>query len=218
MEDVIKPLSKPDTYTIFPIPIPSSDSDLTKFSTLRLLALRTDPSLFGSTYARELAFTPEVWRSRLDLDGRVTFVVSDEERRGEWIGTMSLLGPDALKDIPHDIPKEILRRGDLFNLVGLWVHPDHRGRGLGSRLVRAGFNYVEKYSRGSMEDIPMDNRLCAAPINEEQSRVAPDGDRKARLVVLKVSKDNEGARALYVKEGFLEWENGDAAWMTRTVS
>ncbi|KDQ62812.1 hypothetical protein JAAARDRAFT_30722 [Jaapia argillacea MUCL 33604] len=196
-----------DPYTLFPIPTPVSDSHLTAFSTLRLLSLHTDPSRFCSTYARESVFTPDIWRSRLDDNNKVTFIVStrsslppnDEEE--EWVAMMTILGPAALRNIPHDTPVEISARGELFMIVSMWVHPTHRGKGLGSQLIRAGFDHVEKYQVGKLGD-------------------GYTGELK--LLVLEVLKDNEDARRLYAKESFVEvgegalCQGGGSVWMAKS--
>ncbi|KDQ62823.1 hypothetical protein JAAARDRAFT_76486 [Jaapia argillacea MUCL 33604] len=134
-------------YTLFPIPTPVSDSHLTTFSALRLLSLHTDTSRFCSTYARESVFTPDIWRSRLDDDDKVTFIVSTRSslppygdegtREEEWVVMMNILGPAVLRNIPHDTPVDI----------------SHAGRkGLRSQLLRAGFDHVEKYQVGEIGD------------------------------------------------------------------
>ena len=79
---------------------------------LRLRALAEDPHAFGSTHARELAFTEEVWRERAagmavaECDGRPAGIV------GAW-----QFEPMATE------------------LVGMWVASECRGRGVGEALV-----------------------------------------------------------------------------------
>jgi GNAT superfamily N-acetyltransferase len=91
---------------------------------LRLRALATAPHAFSATLAEEQAFPEEVWHGRAargaaGIEG-VTFVAEDGDR---WIGMVTGLaaGPDA----PGPA------------LVGMFVEPDARGRGLGGGLVRA---------------------------------------------------------------------------------
>ena len=79
---------------------------------LRLRALAEDPHAFGSTHARELEFTEEVWRERAagmavaECDGRPAGIV------GAW-----QFEPMATE------------------LVGMWVASECRGRGVGEALV-----------------------------------------------------------------------------------
>ena len=94
---------------------------------LRLSALADAPMAFGSTLAREEGFPAHVWHERAEggatgTDG-VTFVA---ERDGEWIGLATGLAhdPDDRSD-PHPV------------LVGMFVAPAVRGRGVGVALVEA---------------------------------------------------------------------------------
>ena len=79
---------------------------------LRLRALAEDPDAFGSTHARELEFTEEIWRERAagmavaECDGRPAGIV------GAW-----QFEPMATE------------------LVGMWVASECRGRGVGEALV-----------------------------------------------------------------------------------
>jgi GNAT superfamily N-acetyltransferase len=89
---------------------------------LRLDALADSPWAFGSTRAREEAFTDDVWQERAALsaagEDRVTFIAEDGDR---WIGMATgLREPDGRRD-----------------LVGMFVDPIARGQRLGAALVEA---------------------------------------------------------------------------------
>jgi GNAT superfamily N-acetyltransferase len=84
---------------------------------LRLAALADAPSAFGANLAREQAMTPAEWRGRL-------------ERRS----TFAARAASGLVGTAAGIPGE---RTGQAELVGMWVHPDWRGRGTGDLLVEA---------------------------------------------------------------------------------
>lgn len=68
---------------------------------LRLRALADSPWAFGSTLAREEAFTDDVWQERAALsaagEDRVTFIAEDDDR---WIGMATgLMEPGGRLDL-----------------------------------------------------------------------------------------------------------------------
>ena len=98
-----------------------------RLRTLRLSALADAPMAFGSTLAREEGFPEHVWHERAAYGAaggdRVTFVA---ERDNEWIGLATGLARNP--DDPND-PRPVL--------VGMFVTPAVRGRGVGVALVEA---------------------------------------------------------------------------------
>ena len=90
----------------------------------RLRALADAPLAFGSTLAREEAFADDVWRERATRgaagDDQVTYVAEAGDR---WLGMATGLvdGADASR----------------IDLVGMFVEPAVRGRGIGRALVDA---------------------------------------------------------------------------------
>lgn len=79
-------------------------------------------------------------------------------------------------------------------LVGMWIRPDHRRKGLGKRLIEEAFEWIRK-----------DN--------------ATDGNMwKGKLLALQVTGDNDGGWALYGKKGFRllsEVDSGHKWMLTR---
>ncbi|KAG1732407.1 acyl-CoA N-acyltransferase [Suillus paluster] len=194
------------TYRLFPITEPVTHEDIENYKALRLTSLKIDPSSFSSTYEREIAFTPEIWAQRLTSRFKRTFITStkDEGSISEtWIGMVSVLGPSEL--IPSML--ELFERvgvgsdWDMYILVGMWVHPEHRGRGLGTRLVKEGVEWV----RTNMD-----------PKNDVEGR-------RDKMVLLLVGDDNASGRALYQKMGFTDSTSmppdGEGhSWMSLKVS
>jgi GNAT superfamily N-acetyltransferase len=85
---------------------------------VRLAALSEAPYAFGSTYAREVAFTEEQWRARI-LNRGVTFF-------------------GFLADVTEPAGVGGVYTGDgVADLVSMWVRPSARGRGVGEALVEA---------------------------------------------------------------------------------
>ncbi|KAG2033451.1 acyl-CoA N-acyltransferase [Suillus americanus] len=168
-------------YNLFPV----TELDVEKYKALRLTSLKIDPASFSSTYEREIAFTPEIWAQRLASRFKRTFIASvkDEGSISEtWVGMISVLGPSEL--IPATLePLERAGVGgdwDMYFVAGLWVHPEHRGRGLGTRLVKEGLEWV-------------------------RTNVDPNSDsegKRDRMILLLVGNDNASGRALYQKVGF----------------
>jgi len=89
---------------------------------LRLEALRTDPEAFGSTYAENAAFDEAQWRARLEA---VTYWQARE-------GGMPV-GMVGLWEIVTD---DVLFEDAVPLLIGMFVRPAARGRGVGEALVR----------------------------------------------------------------------------------
>jgi GNAT superfamily N-acetyltransferase len=98
-----------------------------KLRALRLRALAEAPTAFSSTLAREEAFPEQTWRDRAErgaagADG-ITFIA---ERDGEWVGLATgLAGNPEDPDDPRPV------------LVGMFVAPGARERGVGTALVEA---------------------------------------------------------------------------------
>jgi GNAT superfamily N-acetyltransferase len=91
---------------------------------VRLRALANAPTAFGSTLEREEAFADAVWHERAAAGAagvaRVTYVAEDGDR---WVGIATGLGDEP--DAPG------------ATLVGMFVEPAARGRGVGRTLVEA---------------------------------------------------------------------------------
>jgi GNAT superfamily N-acetyltransferase len=83
---------------------------------LRLRALRIDPDAFGAAWDRERDFTEADWRARLDAGYAVLGLLD-----GEPVGLGGLYSP---------------QRG-VSCVVAMWVVPEHRGRGVGRRILDA---------------------------------------------------------------------------------
>ena len=101
---------------------------------VRLAALADAPSAFGSTYAREAAFTETQWRGRVS-ERSVTFLAYGPAADGPAAD-----GPAA--DGPADGPAPAGLAGvyvedSLPQVVSVWVRPAARGLGAGEALIEA---------------------------------------------------------------------------------
>jgi GNAT superfamily N-acetyltransferase len=85
----------------------------------RLAALLDAPGAFASSYERERSDAEDGWRDRI---ARHACLVA--EAHGRQVG-LAVVKP-SYDGIPH-------RR----DLISMWVHPAHRGRGVAARLVGA---------------------------------------------------------------------------------
>jgi ribosomal protein S18 acetylase RimI-like enzyme len=98
---------------------PTRAGDWEELRDLRLRALRDAPGAFASTLERELAFTDEVWLRRAEGGpASVTFIAREG---GAGIGSVTIL---AEADVPGRA-----------HLVGMWVDPRYRRRGVGRALI-----------------------------------------------------------------------------------
>ena len=86
--------TSPRTMPFEIVQVPRDDASIRlyveQYKTFRLLALKTDPDSFGSSYAREIAFTNETWYNRLANPQVTTFLAFQE---GQVVCTVSIAGP-----------------------------------------------------------------------------------------------------------------------------
>jgi len=93
-----------------------------KLRELRLRALSDAPEAFASTLAESAARSADEWRERfLPRAGSVNVVEVDDD--GSFVGIASGFADDESPEVVY--------------LVGMFVVPERRGRGLGRRLVGA---------------------------------------------------------------------------------
>jgi GNAT superfamily N-acetyltransferase len=153
-----------DVYLV-PKPAQSQPSDISllieRYRTTRLTALQLDPDAFGSTYAREIQFTDEIWLSRLlnplsrtlvSVDVKPPLTEPVDLTRHEWLGTATILGPKVLsktkgssvwttytRDNSNDPPDwpAVKDSNAIYMIAGVFVHPSRRRQGRGKRLIQA---------------------------------------------------------------------------------
>jgi ribosomal protein S18 acetylase RimI-like enzyme len=106
------------------------EDEWARYRGVRLAALAEAPWAFGSTLAREQAFTEELWRER--LAARSTFVACDDDG-AEPRGLVGVIEAD---------------EPDTAELVSMWVHPDARGSGAADALVRAALSHAAERGFG----------------------------------------------------------------------
>ncbi|KAG8816350.1 hypothetical protein FRC17_000357 [Serendipita sp. 399] len=170
------------------------------YRAIRLSALATSPAQFSSTFAREVAFDPQVWVERLRNPDAVTILASEHDtegslekyaarRAGEWASwdeparfrRTSTEGEKGEMDGLITCLRSYEDPKDAF-LVQFWVDPAARGRGIGTRLVEEALVWARYHNR--------------------------DGHLSFRRVILDVVKDNMVARRVYERCGFkLEGDN-----------
>lgn len=106
------------------------EDDWRELSEVRLKALRTDPSVFGSNYELESQFTEEDWRNKLRSDDSAIFIIFDGETPVGMTG-VSVLREDETK------------RTAL--LWGSWLEPEFRGQGLSDLIYRARIDWAKAH-------------------------------------------------------------------------
>ena len=90
--------------------------DWATWRAIRLRALQDSPAAFGSTYARELAFSEQLWTERLGDPHSVSVLVSEDGRPVGMGG--------GFPDLPG-----------FLHVVAMWVEPSARGRGMGHHVL-----------------------------------------------------------------------------------
>ncbi|KAL4808149.1 hypothetical protein BDV18DRAFT_158261 [Aspergillus unguis] len=201
---------------------------ISKYKSLRLTALQTDPAAFTSTYAREIQFSDEAWKGRvlnplarifIFLDCTSNIQAEDLDLSGEsgssdvevlmkypWLGQLTLLGPVVYPDGNS-------RPWELFNGI------DFKAAAEEAELIRPGERvvyilvgmYVLAQARGGGAGGGLLEKALAVVAKE-----ARDKSLDATLVVL-VACSNTGAKRLYERVGFVAREQtvdieGDEHW------
>ena len=113
------------------------EDDWEDYRSVRLAALRESPEAFVATVEEEESFGEDLWRERMRRSARLV-----AERAGRAIG----VGPPGPRPAARaGRARGVVRvrtadadEGNAGELFGLWVHPDARGSGVATRLVKDG--------------------------------------------------------------------------------
>ncbi len=104
--------------------------DWVQYREIRLSSLQESPDAFGSTYGEECNFPTQKWKDRINLNDRVAHALPlIAELDGKAIGIAC--------GIVHESGD---RTGNIYQM---WVAPEHRGKGIGKRLLNSIVNWAE---------------------------------------------------------------------------
>jgi GNAT superfamily N-acetyltransferase len=100
---------------------------------IRLEALRDAPDAFGSTFAREAAFSEADWKGRIS-------------RGGNFLGYL----PEASASEPAGLIGGYQEEPQMVELVGMYVRPRARGRGVGEALIATVIDWAQARNAASV--------------------------------------------------------------------
>ncbi|KAF5717010.1 GNAT family acetyltransferase acetyltransferase [Fusarium globosum] len=143
-----------------------------QYRDLRLKALKASPESFSSTYEIESQFTETQWMDRLLQDDRENFVCvatpvnPSGSSMAQWVGQVTLRGPVGRKafTLPEvsvqPLPGED-EEEDRWQMLSLFILPDHQGRKLGQGLCRDVIKHLQETQRKARTVV----RLMVKPQN-----------------------------------------------------
>jgi len=140
---------------------------------IRLEALRTAPSAFGSSYEREAAFGERDWLRRIARGGNFLAYLPEagaSEAGASEAGASEAGASEAGASEPVGLIGGYPETADVVELVSMYVRPKARGRAVGEALVAIVLGWAQ--------------------------------ERGAKTVHLWVTESNDHARALYQRCGF----------------
>jgi putative hydrolases of HD superfamily len=111
------------------ITLGAGDED--RYREIRLRALKDAPKAFASTFEREVAFDHEVWTSRLTGDAVVNLLAQADDR-------------------PAGVTSVRIEENGTSHLLGMWVAPEARGRGVGRLLIDAAVRWAREHHIATM--------------------------------------------------------------------
>jgi GNAT superfamily N-acetyltransferase len=132
-----------------------------RIKSVRLRALESDPTSFASTFAREAAYPDADW---------VDWATEDAE--GDEMATVLALEADTAIGIVGAYRDE--NETSLYHVFAMWVAPDHRGRGVGRRLLAAIEDWIAD-SGGTTVQLDVASTATEARSLYESSGYVPDG-------------------------------------------
>lgn len=140
---------------------PTRAADWEVLRELRLRALADAPDAFASTLEKEAAFPEEVWRQRAEGGaGSGSFIACED---GAGIGMARIF---AEADTPGRM-----------HLVGMWVDPRHRRRGVAKALVEQAVRWAEERRAREVILWVVDRNLQARRLYE-RAGFRPTGERQ----------------------------------------
>jgi RimJ/RimL family protein N-acetyltransferase len=106
-----------------------TETDWLEFAQIRLKALQTDPSVFGSNYERESQMTEENWREKLRSKDNAIFLIYENKT------------PIGMTCVSVDRNDETKKTALLW---GSWLAPDFRGKGLSELMYQTRINWAKQ--------------------------------------------------------------------------
>lgn len=106
-----------------------TENDWREFSEVRLTALKTDPHVFGSNYAKESKMTEADWRGRLASKDNAIFLIYDDD------------SPVGMTGVSIDWNDPTKRSALLW---GSWLAPEARGRGLSELMYQTRIEWAKR--------------------------------------------------------------------------
>lgn len=99
-----------------------TEDDWELYKTHRLASLKESPDAFAADHETEAGYADTEWQARMR---RATRLLA--ERGGEHVGVASVRSQEPREGTDDQ----------MVEFFGMWVHPRHRGEGIGAELVSA---------------------------------------------------------------------------------
>ncbi len=108
-----------------------NEKDWREFREIRLKALKADPTVFGSSYEREVNKSKQDWKDWVGEKGQAIFFIHDEETP---IGMTGIY-----------IPQDTVGKSTSV-LWGSWLEPDYRWKGISGLMYEARIEWAKQQS------------------------------------------------------------------------
>ncbi|MHB2037606.1 MAG: GNAT family N-acetyltransferase [Nitrososphaerales archaeon] len=134
------------------------------YRNLRLEALKSDPSAFGSSFEEEVTLTEGEWKRRIQ---NILFATSNDTP----VGMIGCVFGDRLK-AKH-----------IAEIHGVYVSPGHRGEGIGTKMLGHALQMIRKNKRAVKAELWVNPEQLAAVKLYKKSGFVVSGKSKKSIKV-----------------------------------